>query len=180
MFIANEWASYEKERKPLRVSLPAGQQRSTYWLNVPFRFAIPKTIMFGLFLWLTSQSLFAVQITTTALSRDPAKNRGISTCGFSPRAIILTTLLGIFLAFIGFVMGSFRFPFGIPMASSCSAAISAGCHPPPDDVDASLRPVQWGAIPRDPLGYAEAQHSVGHCTFTSFPVQSPVPGLLYA
>jgi hypothetical protein len=49
MFIAHEWTSYLNTRKTLRVTCPSGHQRSTYWLSVPFRYAIPMTVISGLF-----------------------------------------------------------------------------------------------------------------------------------
>jgi hypothetical protein len=48
------------------------------------------------------------------------------------------------------ILISFRkIPNGIPLASTCSIAISAACHCPKDDTDASLLPVQWGVITPD-------------------------------
>jgi len=34
----------------------------------------------------------------------------------------------------------------MPLVATCSAAISAACHRPEQDVDAHLLPVQWGII----------------------------------
>ncbi|ORX96964.1 hypothetical protein BCR34DRAFT_642675, partial [Clohesyomyces aquaticus] len=66
----------------------------------------------------------------------------ISTCGYSPLAIILTFTLSGVIAAGGVVIRCFQYPAGMPIASSCSAAISAACHPPPRDADASLSPIQ--------------------------------------
>lgn len=167
-----------ENRKPLRVTSPIGQQRSTYWLNVPFRYAIPMTVMSGLFHWLASQSIFLVQITVlNAFTREAY--RKISTCGFSPMAIILCAVLGTIIAIGGFAIGRFRYAPGMPVAGSCSAAISAACHPMPEDTEASTLPVQWGAVShgerRD-----DDKPSVGHCTFSSFPVEVPRRGRFYA
>jgi len=39
--VANdEWSRFAHSRKPLRVTSPAGQQRSTYFLSLPYRYAI--------------------------------------------------------------------------------------------------------------------------------------------
>ncbi|KAF2126203.1 hypothetical protein P153DRAFT_388946 [Dothidotthia symphoricarpi CBS 119687] len=178
MLIAREWSTYTHKRKPLRVTSPVGQQRSTYWLNVPFRYAIPMTLVSLLFHWLASQSIFMVHIMIT-----DAQTRNISgqitTCGYSPMAIILTTAIGSMIAVGGLAIGNLRYPAGIPLASSCSAAISAACHPPSSDVDASLYPVQWGVVAsekQDPDG----EEPVGHCSFSSGPVEYPTAGRLYA
>lgn len=43
-------------------------------------------------------------------------------------------------------LGVGRFNSSIPLAASCSAAISAACHPPPGD-DHAVKPVMWGEVP---------------------------------
>jgi hypothetical protein len=180
MFIGQEWSSYLHYRKTLRVTSPIGQQRDTYFLSVPFRFAIPMTIVSGLFHWLASQSLFMVQITVTdAETRKIAPKDQISTCGYSPFAIILTVVTATVIAISGIAIGRLRFPAGMPVASSCSAAISAACHPPPGDEDAQLLPVQWGAVNHGDVAEG-AEEAVGHCSFSSLPVEAPIPGRLYA
>ena len=47
---------------------------------------------------------------------------------------------------------------GMPLAATCSAAISAACHPPAGDNQAHLFPVQWGLV--DQRAYAD-QHQAG-------------------
>ncbi|KAM3417558.1 hypothetical protein BST61_g5795 [Cercospora zeina] len=41
----------------------------------------------------------------------------------------------------------------IGLTESCSAAISAACHPPTGDDDARFFPVQWGVVSTDKDGY---------------------------
>ncbi|RZK27656.1 MAG: hypothetical protein EOO61_23135 [Hymenobacter sp.] len=134
------------------------------------------TIVSGLFHWLASQSIFMVQITVTNEKRLPS--RQISTCGYSPMAIILTVVVATIIAGSGLVVAQRRFKAGMPLASSCSAAISAACHPPEGDIDAQLLPVQWGAVSHGVCG-GEAE-AVGQCSFSSWPVEMPIPGRLYA
>ncbi|KAI4909316.1 hypothetical protein J4E90_008013 [Alternaria incomplexa] len=178
MFVSAEWASYVKTRKSLRVTSPTGFQRDSYWLNVPFRYAIPMTIMSGLFHWLASQSIFKVQISITDMHTRIVASE-VSTCGYSPVAIILTTVVGFTIAAGGLIISRFWYPAGIPLASSCSAAISAACHAPLEDVNASLLPVQWGAVTHGKAG-EDGDEPIGRCCFTSFPVEMPIPGRLYA
>jgi hypothetical protein len=204
MFMAKEWSSYAHRRKPLRVTAPIGKQRETYWLNLPFRYGIPMQILASLFHWLTSSSIFLVRI--VVLDYGPRLPlRTISTNGFSPIAIILATSLGILIAIIGFITGRFKFSSAMPVAASCSAVISAACHPAAEDTNASVLPVQWGAVTHgkrggdclaemsadlrvpsgglDPDGSPverSAEDSVGHCTFSSLPVEEPIDGRLYA
>lgn len=48
----------------------------------------------------------------------------------------------------------------MPLAASCSVAISAACHPPDEDRFAHLMPVQWGIINED-------EDHVKTCSFTT-------------
>ena len=70
-----------------------------------------------------------------------------------------------------------RFDSPIPLAGSCSFAISAACHPEKDDEDAAYRPVSWGQVKRS---YGHGNEEVYHCALTSQEVEQPIPGRLYA
>ena len=66
MSLANEWSQLSvssalKSRagaKTLRCSNPEGQQRATYFLQLPFRFAVPLISVAAIIHWLISQSIF--------------------------------------------------------------------------------------------------------------------------
>jgi hypothetical protein len=61
----------------------------------------------------------------------------------------------------------------MPLASTCSAAISALCHAPEEDAEASLFPVMWGEVSLDEKG-------VGHSSFTTAAdVKETMVGRLY-
>src|SRR5687767_6407768 len=49
-----EWAKYAMMFQSLRVSFPKGQQRSTYRLQLPYRWSIPLMIVSGTMHWLVS------------------------------------------------------------------------------------------------------------------------------
>lgn len=78
--------------------------------------------------------------------------------------------------FIQIIHGYFRtYPSedAMPLASTCSAAISAACHRPEADKEAHLLPVQWGVEGKDDEG-------VDHCSFTtSQTVTAPSEGSFY-
>ena len=57
MLMAGEWSDYAHKRKPLRVTSPVGAQRSTYRLQLPYKYGIPLTVLSGTLHWLVSQSL---------------------------------------------------------------------------------------------------------------------------
>ena len=103
---------------------------------------------------------------------------GISTCGYSSMAMIFVIILESIVVLLGICFGFRKSKGGMPLADSCSAAISAACHPPEADVDASMKRIMWGVMAEDCFQYEG--ESVGHCSFTSFKVEAPVVGKRYA
>jgi hypothetical protein len=191
MSLGSEWQSYTKLRKGLRVSnVPTGSQRSTYFLQLPYRFALPLMVASGLLHWLVSQSIFLVDIETYMWDNhdgtykspdqvwDYTHNTSYGnqiTCGFSPIGILLVILFGVTTVCIVIAIGRKRFKTGMPVASSNSLAISAACHPNTDEVDegdAAYKLIQWGVT-----GVSEG---VGHCSFSSKEVLAPQDGNIYA
>ena len=186
MLMAKEWSAFANQRRTLRVTCPVGKQRSTYWLQLPYRYGVPLLVMAVALHWLVSQSLFLVRVAVTYQpgqlepyqqsdrSNYKWQNDGylISSCGYSPIAIITVIPVGALLLLAVIATGFRKYRKGIPLAGSCSAAISAACHRPEEDVDAALLPVLWGAV--------STEGPIGHCCFTSFEVSPPVEGKLYA
>ncbi|MCJ1431301.1 hypothetical protein MMC27_000652 [Xylographa pallens] len=172
MLLGNEWTNYAHYRKSLRVTSPSGDQRSSYWLQLPYTYSIPLLVLSGLMHWLVSQSLFLARIGQS----DGEGNIIVleSTCGYSPIAIIFTIMVGTLMV-IGVILNGFRsYRPGIPLAPSCSAAISAACHPPAGDGNAARSLVKWGEVT------ALTSDDLAHCTFTSDPdVTMPIVGRLY-
>ncbi|KAF2028392.1 hypothetical protein EK21DRAFT_27986, partial [Setomelanomma holmii] len=59
--LAREWESYALHRKGLRISgVPQGAQRSTYFLQLPYRIGLPFMAISAFLHWLVSQSFFLV------------------------------------------------------------------------------------------------------------------------
>ena len=177
MLLGHEWSGYGHVRKPLRVTSPTGSQRSTYRLQLPYKYGIPLLVLSGTLHWLVSQSIFLARILWYSngilLSGFiPRTQAEISNLGYSCIAIITVISLGGIIVLIGILHGFRRYNPGLPLAGSCSAAISAACHRPIDDVDAQFKPVMWGAV--------ESSNPIGHCCFTSFEVTKPVKGQVYA
>ena len=170
MLLGHEWSGYAHFRKPLRVTSPAGSQRSTYRLQLPYIYGIPLLVLSGTLHWLVSQSIFLALVDyyqdgfLLHLQSEPR-------LGYSCIAIITVIALGGMAVIIGILHGFRRYKPGMPLAGSCSAAISAACHRPNEDVDAPYKPVMWGAV--------KTKNSIGHCCFTSFEVTKPVKGQKY-
>lgn len=170
MHLAREWSGYAVRRKALRVTAPYGVQRSTYWLHLPYSCALPLTIASGLLHWLVSQSLFLARIT----SYDGEEESDLSAVGFSLAPTLGAIIVGSLMVVMLVGMGFRKLDKRMPVAASCSVAISAAAQRPGDDMDASSFPVKWGELSS---GRAK---DVGHCCFTSADVVAVVPGGRYA
>lgn len=182
---AVEWTSYTVGRKPLRVSWPRGQQKSTYWLHLPYRYGIPLAGSLMLMHFLISQAVFLARI--QYYSQTDAPPTSISAIGFSPVGILASCCVGAVLI-LAQLLHSLRTVKGpIPLHGNKSIAISAACHPhtETDDNDEcvalddtksciSLGKVMWGAEVQP-----KREGEIGHCTFTAKVVEMPLEGHLY-
>jgi hypothetical protein len=192
MSLGVEWQMYMHESKGLRVSsVPTGAQRSTYFLHLPYRFALPLMGMSTLLHWLLSQSLFLVYIesyvwddSSETYMANIGSNSDLDTitCGWSPLALLLVILVQVVLVVAVVAFGRKRFKTGMPIASTCSIAIAAACHPDvaeseekreKEGVKLSQKALQWGVT-------GEGVDGVGHCAFSSKKVSAPTVGALYA
>ena len=178
MLLSKEWSGFANHRKNLRITSPKGQQRSTYWLQLPYRYSIPLLAASSLLHWLVSQSIFLARVTVNDPTGVEDTSASISTCGYSNIAIIFVIAFGSILPLIAIAHGFRRYPSGMPFAANCSAAISSACHLPEGDIDAASKPLQWGVTGE--AVETNAGEKIGHCSFTSLEVTAPVEGQLYA
>ncbi|KAH7237307.1 hypothetical protein B0J15DRAFT_538603 [Fusarium solani] len=151
IYTAQEWEGFSRQRKTLRVSEPKGEQRSTYFLQLPYRIAVPFNVATG-----------DVEVTA---------------CGFSPWPMVLAIAVGVVLIAGVRTFFFFRFASTMPMVGTCSAAISAACHHDDGQEEVALKPVKWGAVF---VPETEGQEWIGHCCFTSSLVKRPKPERFYA
>lgn len=174
MLLAEEWSTYAYKRSFLRVTSPVGNQRSTYRLQLPYRYSIPLLLVSGLLHWLVSQSIFLARI--AALRNDGVEDEvnSVSTCGWSPIAMIGVLFIGAIFILTTVAISCRKYTLGMPLVRSNSAAISAACHPPEGDQNASRRAVMWGAV-KDASDGATGQRS-RYYSFTSFKVEPPAEG----
>ena len=182
MVSAAEWSRLAHYRQALRVTTPFGEQRSTYWLQLPWTYSIPLSIASGLMHWLVSASIFVarVEVFDTYYEYSPGdianqlSSDSLLGCGFSASALVAVMALGSVLVIMLLVNAFRSLDSVMPLVGSCSLAISAACHRPSDDEDAAYLPVQWGAVTQ-PAG-----REPGHCCLTSFKVKPPIVGQRYA
>ena len=178
MLLAKEWSAYSSKRRFLRVTTPTGGQRSTYRLQLPYRYGVPLLVGSGILHWCVSQSIFLARINFIDSDGQERDDWAISTCGYSPMALIFIIIFGSIVVLVGIINGCRKVRVDMPLAGSCSAAISAAYHPPKPDVDASSKRVMWGVV-ADEFS-SDADRHVGHCSFTSLAVKAPVVGKRYA
>ncbi|PUU75533.1 hypothetical protein B9Z19DRAFT_1053764 [Tuber borchii] len=175
MLLGHEWSLFSHYHRTLRVTSPRPGQRSTYWLQIPYTYAIPLMTLGGLLHWLTSQSIFLARVDIS----DPFGRNSldsISTVGYSCIAIIFVLVLAILALLTAAGMGYKKLSAEITNAGSCSAAISAACHASGADSEEMVgKKVRWGDVGIVP------DTGVRHLTFSSeIGVGKPVFGEVYA
>lgn len=179
---AAEWSSFSYERKGLRVTQPRGQQRSTYWLHLPYRYGIPLMTASMIMHWLISQSIFLARIqrrTVTTPNEVDMKHNSAVTCAYSIMPVIFSITLGCTMLIVLFVLALVRrLPGDMPLIGSNSAVISAACHGVESDENAAVRPLMWG-VTNEGEGEGEGE-GAGHCSFSSAAVGIPAQGRRYA
>ena len=172
MLLAQELSEYAHKRKPLRVTNRIGYQRSTYRLQIPYRYGTPLLIVSGTLHWLLSQVLFLARVDIFDSDGSIDLANSFSSVGYSPITIVTFLVMGSYLVIVVYSAGFRTYKPGLPVLGPCSAAISASCHRPIDDTDVATLPVKWGVV--------ETEGPAGHCCFTSYKVSLPDTKRLYS
>jgi len=186
MLLSSEWNDYSVDRKALRISgHRTGSLRSTYFLSLPFKYSVPLITISTLLHWLASQSFFLVSLQFSA-SQEVSEANGNTvlstlsdyyTCGYSPLAIIFIIIVIGILGVLAMVLAFRKFRTGMPIAGSCSVAISAACHGldegAKEESETPEEPLMWGVVGINPNG-------IEHCGFSSGEVEFPLNGKPYA
>ena len=146
MLSGHEWSLFGHHHRTLRVTSPRPGQRSTYWLQIPYVYAIPLMTISGLLHWLTSQSIFLARVEIwDSFGRETPLP--ISTVGYSCIAIIFLLTVGILALLTATGMGDKKFAAEITTVGNCSAAISAACHASgPGSEEIIGKKVRWGDV----------------------------------
>ncbi|KAK5787676.1 hypothetical protein VI817_010173 [Penicillium citrinum] len=186
MLAASEYNSYGANRKSLRVTWPVkgSQQRSTYYLSVPYKYGVPVLILYMLLHYLVSQSIFYILL--IAYNPQDVMDTGttISSLGYSSMPIFLSILVGTIMVLLLIVLAFRRFKSNMPIPESSSVAISAACHLPKgeDGNVAVLEKLKWGETPVPAAWIVDTfdDEQKRHCSFSSLEVQKPSLMSLYA
>jgi hypothetical protein len=189
MLLSAEYSSYGVNRKSLRVTWPVegSKQRSTYWLSIPYRYGLPAMALFTILHWLVSQGSYFVLAFPYDVDGNLLYAQKTSVPQFSYMPLIcagaLLSVLGIMIIGVSFR----RLKSAIPLARTCSAAISAACHPPENVCTDTVAhgELMWGETD---LSWAfhsgndddESDGPKGHCSFTPSEARQPSFDRLYA
>ena len=170
MCVSAEWAGYVQEKKRgLRVTNPAGQQRKTYQLSLPFRISIPLLVMSSTLHWLLSQSIYVVRLDFFTAEGTKSDN-AINGIAWSPLVLTIFVAATVVLLLVLLAFSLRKFPPGIPIVSGSSWAISAGCHAiKPGE---SLQKLSYGVI-------SDLGNDKYHVGFSSGIVRPLAPGEHY-
>ncbi|KAH6879494.1 hypothetical protein B0T10DRAFT_412983 [Thelonectria olida] len=159
MLVGVEWNSYGMKRKGLRTTYPVGLQRKTYWLSLPLSIFFVRLVAHEDTLWTSLPETSAPKV--------------ITTCGYSPIAIIFSIVLGSLILLITIGASLRMMKPAVPTGGTCSAVLSAACHQPESDENAASELVKWGVIAgRD-------GESLDHACLTSWSVEVPKAGRWY-
>lgn len=135
MVVAAEYDAYVIHRKPLRVSWPTGEQRSTRYPSLPYRYRVPFMVLAVALHWLVSQSLFFTQVRLFDIDGEVVERWSTTRCGYSLVAILTTLIVGAIatLSLVGLGLRKYKSSMRLPIYSSIE--ISAACHSREDGQD---------------------------------------------
>jgi len=140
-----EWNDFAISRKGLRATKPIGDQRSTYFLQLPYKWSLPLVITSGGLHWILSQTFFISRIDRYNI--DGTLTSWTSACGISFSGLVV--FCSVCVALVTTVRWIGRRPMmpRLPLAENCSLMVSAACHPGSKETEAHLGKVKWGVIP---------------------------------
>lgn len=176
MAASREWSLYAHQKKGLRASNPAGAQRSTYWFQLPLKFAVPLMASSAALHYLASQSLFFGSVRYYSPYEKDGKrivSEDYTGLGYSQNAAYVLMMGLLFINTAVVLWGRSKNKPGKPQVIPTTATISAACYPP-EEPEVHLKPVQWDEVVQ--IGDSS---TVRHCSFSSGEVVMPVEGDLY-
>lgn len=140
LLVGKSWAMRSLRHSSLRVTAPKGQQRSTYRLQLPYRYSVPLVISSGMLHWLLSNTIYIVisqgdyfaallQTDSDSTYSDPSLPPGSTvSVGYSVIAMIILVSIGLIGIIIPIIWSRKRLP-GFANSVGCNSfAMSASCH----------------------------------------------------
>ena len=142
----HERNKFTKTRKGLHVSKPRGAQRSTFWLQVPYRYIVPLMSTMAVLHWLIARSIFLVKIKVYDINHQPLPSKDVNACGYSTIALVFAVIVGgvLIVALIG--ISFCRLDGGMRIIGPCSITLSAAASAGAEEQGAARLPLMYGVI----------------------------------
>ncbi|KAI1353029.1 hypothetical protein F5Y01DRAFT_323741 [Xylaria sp. FL0043] len=132
--VEKEWNDLSISHKPLRVSYPAGQQCSSYRLQLPYSYSIPLIFISITLHWLLSNALFLYVNEGDSLTgfydAYSVSDGSTIAIGYSPFFILGLFIAGIVIMTLPPLLGFSKMKGDMVAGSWNSLVISAACHVP--------------------------------------------------
>lgn len=184
MLAAREYGLYTERKRSIRVSqLPKAGQKSKHFLSIPIKYAVFGLSASALLHYLVSQAVFFANVEVVD-DQGSATWWSLNQVGWSPLGLILLAVVSMIFAVAAWAQGLRKLEKCMPVAASCSAWISAACHPVDCKTPHHLAKIHWD-VELDENGgpvivdYDDEGQVIGHCAFTSGTIASPVKGKQY-
>lgn len=132
--MAKEWAAMSTRYKALRVTNPMGQQSSTYFLQLPYRYSGPLLIISILLHWILSGCIYLLVMKGSYFvgsSKPEGPFDSATALGYSTKSLFTMMTLSITLAFVPPLFGWLSLPRNTVVVGSNSLAIAAACQVSP-------------------------------------------------
>ena len=146
MAMSAEFVRHAHAYKGLRVTLPCGDQRTTYTLSLPFKVSIPLLATSWVLHWAMSQSLFLAKVNVLDPHGEVDTERSFTTLGWSALALLLLLIAGGLMLVALVVCGFRRFGAGAPTVGSNSRAMLAASFTLGDGREEALKKVKYGVL----------------------------------
>ncbi|KAL2292349.1 hypothetical protein FJTKL_09335 [Diaporthe vaccinii] len=130
LHMAKEWSAMGTRYKALRVTNPKGQQSSTYFLQLPYRYSVPLlTISISLH-WILSGCIYILLMQGDYFGSSGSDGPFGSSMalGFSTKSLFTMLTLSVFMAFMPLLFGLIPLPPKAFVVGSNSHAIAAACQ----------------------------------------------------
>jgi hypothetical protein len=187
-YLSHELTLFALGPRPLRVSSdPVGAQLTSLYITLPRPISWVLLALFVAMGFVLSQAVFPAVISLSpSVSTVPSEDSQIITIAFSTQALLVLLALLVIVMVMVLGLGLRRAPSaalvngqekGNPLAlrsGSCSAAISAKCHPAVGEVEPWKQQLTWGVV-ADGVGMQE-----GQCGFSALSVGAVDVGRAYA
>ena len=128
LLLSREFTVYSIKRAGLRVTTPDGEQRSTFWLSLPYKYSLPLLGASTLLHWSLSQTIFLTEVKVYAPDGSVDSSHSVGVLAWSALALVILLVISIIMMLGVLALGFFMYPKFVPIVESNSLAISTACH----------------------------------------------------